>query len=135
MTTDLLRTVKQPAISMRDLVYGKPVARSPRFRLPTRAIFLAAFLGTSIGCVTARPPVADAPETVGALSASATHVYVAPMKHDAPPELVGVIGSDDDSVTSTVTTVTRAPDASADGAELPEVAPKTDGVTVGAPRE
>jgi hypothetical protein len=120
MTTDLLKTVKQPAISMKELVYGAP--RPRRMRLPSRFIFIGILVGM-YGCATVPPRPTEA-ETVGALSASATHVYAAPLKHDAPPEFVGVVGSDDDSVTSTVTTVTRAPDASADGAELPEVEAK-----------
>jgi hypothetical protein len=122
MTTDLLRTVKQPAISMRDLVYGKPVARSPRFRLPTRAIFLAAFLGTSIGCVTARPPVADAPETVGALSASATHVYVQPVHADTDLSIAyQPAGGDEDAAEPMK--VAAKPDA-APSDEAPEVIEK-----------
>jgi hypothetical protein len=116
MTThpDLLATKKLPVCTMRELVYG-PAPRRPRYRLPTRAIFLAAFLGTSIGCATASRPVEV--EAVGTLTASYHSVAVAPLKHDAPPELGQVIETGDAEDEA----MAAAP---IEAAELPEVATK-----------
>jgi len=137
---DLTETRPIPVQSMAALVWGAPAPR--RMRLPTRVIFMAAVLGASMGCATARQASAPDVEAVGALSASATHVYVAPVHAttDLTPGFQAIEGADDDA-TETVTTVTRAPDASvaagageADASELPEVAPKSDGVTLGGAR-
>lgn len=99
-------------------------------RTPARArglrIGIAAGLFAGLmGCqATAPAPVA---ESVGTLAPVAYgHSISAPIHHDDPPAFAGVVGSDDDSVTSTITTVIRASDA-----ELPDIAPKTDGVTAG----
>lgn len=127
-------TRRIPVQAMAAMVY--PKAR--RVRLPLRLIFVAAFLGATVGCVTGRPPAADAPETVGALSASTSHVYTAPVHAttDFAPSF-GAVGGDD-TATVTITTVTSADgghDHGTDGGdELPEIAPKADGVTTGAVR-
>jgi|SRR6185312_4008555 len=115
-----------PRETMRALVFGTPARRPVRF--PSRLIFIAAVAMLSVGCATARPVEVEA---VGQLSASATHVTVQALKHDAPPEFAGVVDSGDD-VGEVVTTVVRAPDADAD--VTPEVAPKTDGVVTGSVR-
>lgn len=110
--------------SMRDLIYPRP---AKRIRLPLRLIFVAAFLST-LGCATSRPAAVET-ETVGNLSASYHSVAVAPLKHDAPPELGQVVGSDDDDTSSVATTVSTG-----EVVEAPAVAVKTDGVTVGGVR-
>ena len=91
MTTDDFDelTCRIPFETNKQLVFGAP--RPRRVRLPFRLIFVAAFLSASIGCATSRPVVVEA-ETVGQLSASYHSVAVAPLKHDAPPELGGVAG-------------------------------------------
>lgn len=85
--------------SMRDLIYPRP---AKRIRLPLRLIFVAAVLSTSIGCATASKPVAVEVESVGQLSASYASIATAPIHHDAPPEFVGVVGSDDEDAPVTV---------------------------------
>lgn len=126
-------TRRIPVQAMAAMVY--PKAR--RVRLPLRLIFVAAFLSATVGCVTGRPPAADAPETVGALSASTSHVYTAPVHAttDLAPAFQAV-ATDDDAPVETVTTVTRAPDAGSagDAAGLPEVAPKDQGLKAGEAR-
>jgi hypothetical protein len=128
---DLLRTAKLPALTMAELVYGPRPAK--RYCLPTRVIFVAAVLGTTLGCRATIPPAPDT-DTVGQLAAGPS-VYSAPVHAttDLTPQF-GAVESGDD-VSSEVTTVTRAPDAGPDaepdGAELPEVAPKDQGLKVG----
>jgi len=111
---EMTETIKIRTEPMAHLVWGVP--RPRRVRLPTRVIFMAAVLGASMGCATARQASAPDVEAVGALSASATHVYVAPVHAttDLTPGFQAIEGADDDA-TETVTTVTRAPDASVAG--------------------
>lgn len=85
-------TRRIPVQAMAALVYPK----GRRVRLPLRLIFVAAFLST-IGCATASKPVAVEVETVGNLSASYHSIAVAPVKHDAPPELDQVVDTDEDA--------------------------------------
>ena len=125
-TTGATRRIKIQ--SMRDLIYPRPAKRFP---LPTRLIFVAALLASSLGCATGRPPAADAPETVGQLSASYASIATAPIHHDAPPELGGVAGTDDDAPTTTSLDVLRAEAASAGAVD---VAAKDQGLKAGEAR-
>lgn len=75
------------------------------------ALLVGAFAG-SVGCAHGPAPAVET-ETVGQLSASYHSIAVAPVHHDAPPQLGFVAGSDDDEVSSTVSTVTRAADTEA----------------------
>lgn len=84
------------------------------------------------GCASA--PVTPEVETVGALSASYHSITVAPVHHDAPPELGKVVETGSDDIGDVVSTTTRVPDVG-DDAELPEVAPKSDGVKLGEVRQ
>jgi len=126
-------TRRIPAESMSMLVYG------PRRRpLVSRQVaFRAALLGAVIGlfgCATGRRLAAPEAESVGQLAAGPS-VWHAPThaSTDLAPAFQAVEG--DDSAGEVVTTVSRAADAGGDAvAELPEVAPKTDGVTTGAVR-
>ena len=67
------------------------------------ALVLAAVTGQGCAAHVAAPEV----EQVGQLAAGPS-VYTAPLKHDAPPSLGFVAGSDDDSVGEVATTVVRA---------------------------
>lgn len=120
--SDLCVTKKLPAMTMAQLVYGVPAPRRPR--LPTRIIFVAALLGMTLGCATVRPVVEV--ETVGVLTASATHVTSQPVHATTDFGHAQIVETADDA-SEVATTVARAPEA----AELPEVAPKTDGVKLG----
>jgi hypothetical protein len=114
-------TDRIPLEPMRELVYGRP-----RRRLPTRLIFVAVVL-SMYGCAHFQPRTTpDAPETVGQLAPSYNSIAVAPLKHDAPPELGQVIDTSADDAP-----VIAKADGGGDAAELPEVAPKTDGVKTG----
>lgn len=92
----------------------------------TIAIALFALLAMN-ACATARPP-AEAPETVGALSASYHSIAVAPVHTttDLTPAF-GAVDSDQDASGPVVA-------APIEKAEAPEIAPKTDGVTTGETR-
>jgi hypothetical protein len=74
---------------------------------------------------------------VGQLAPSYASIASAPVHHDEPPGLGQVVetGDDPDDAMGGITT-TSAADAGGAGApaELPEVAPETDGVTVRAAR-
>lgn len=93
------------------------------------SLLLALALG-SVGCAHGPAPAPEV-ESVGAL-AGGSSVYSAPLKHDAPPSLGFVAGSDDD-VSSVATTVTRAGDAGSDDA-APAVVVKDQGLTLGTVR-
>jgi hypothetical protein len=125
MNPDLLRTTKLPVVSMAQLVYGRPAPR--RVRLPYRLIFVAAFVAMQ-ACATTATRQVDAPEAVGNLSASYNSIVSAPVhaSTDLTPSF-GAVDTDEDA------TVTAKADGGGD-AELPEVAPKNDGVTTGAAR-
>ncbi len=114
--------------TMRELVYGRP----PRRRLPTRLIFVAVVL-SMYGCATGSKPPAAEVETVGQLAPSYASIAVAPLKHDAPPELGGVAGSDDDAPAPADTSLDVLRREAAAGGAV-DVAPKTDGVTPGTVR-
>lgn len=120
---DLTETARIANLPMRDLVYG-PAPR--RVRLPLRLIFMAAFLGATIGCATAPKPVAEV-ETVGTLSASYHGIASAPIhaSTDLTPSF-GAVDTDEDAPKTTEHVVGDV--------EAPEIAPKTDGVTVGGVR-
>jgi|SRR6185312_5224433 len=120
-----------PIQSMRDLVFGRPAPRRPRF--PARLIFVAALAVASIGCASGRQVPLEV-ESVGTLAASYHSISVAPVKHDAPPEFAGVVDTGDDAgeVATTVSRV-NAPE-SPDGSELPEVQAKDDGIKMGGAR-
>ena len=79
------------------------------------------------GCAVA--PVVPVAETVGTLAPSYRSIAVAPVHHDAPPELGQIVDSGDDGGAEVATTVTRAADP--DAAVTPDVAPKTDGIQTG----
>src|SRR6185437_10478628 len=121
-----------PIQSMRDLVFGRPAPRRPRF--PARLIFVAALAVASIGCASGRhaPPEV---ESVGTLAASYHSIAVQAVHADT--DLSGgfqaVEGDDDAGEVATTVSRVDAPE-SPDGSELPEVAPKTDGVSVGEAR-
>jgi hypothetical protein len=128
--SELRETVRIVSVSMADMVYG-PAPRRTRYRLPTRAIFLAAFLGTSVGCATAPRPVEV--ETVGQLSASATHVVSQPVHATtdfAPAAAVADTGDDVPTGETSLDILHR--EAAQAGAV--DVAAKTDGVTIGGAR-
>lgn len=94
-------------------------------RAGTIAIALFALLAMN-ACATARPP-AEAPETVGALSASYHSIAVAPVHAttDLAPAF-GAVDSDQDAPVMVA--------APSEKVEAPEIAPKTDGVTTGTVR-
>jgi hypothetical protein len=83
------------------------------------AILAAAAWGFA-GCAHG-PATVEQTENVGQLAAGPS-VYSAPMKHDAPPELGFVAGSDD--VSSVATTVTRANSPESPDGSAPEVEAK-----------
>jgi hypothetical protein len=90
-------------------------------------IVFALFLGSaSIGCATSTRTAVVEPETVGQLAPSYASIAVAPVHHDAPPELGQVVDTDEDAPVAVA--------APAEKVEAPEIAPKTDGVTVGSVR-
>lgn len=123
-------TRRIPVQAMAALVYPQAPRR---VRLPTRLIFVAAFLSATLGCATARPSAVDT-ESVGQLAAGPS-IWHAPThaSTDLAPAFQAVEG--DDSATLNVTTVTRSPDVGeADAAELPEVAPKDQGLKAGEAR-
>ena len=94
-------------------------------------IVFALFLGSaSIGCATATAPRID-PETVGQLAPSYASIAVAPIHHDAPPELGQVVDTDgsDDASPPPALTVSAAPVE----VETPDVATKQ-ALTMGAAR-
>lgn len=124
---DLTETTRIANLPIRDLVYG-PAPR--RVRLPLRLIFVAAFLGTVVGCATASKPVTVEPETVGTLSASYHGVTSAPVhaSTDLTPSF-GAVDSDADAPA-----LTKSTDSVKSEVEAPEIAPKTDGVTTGTVR-
>lgn len=130
--SELTETRRINVQTMADLVYGP---RPRRVRLPMRIFFVAAFLGATMGCATVRRPTVAAPEveTEGQLAAGPS-IWHAPThaSTDLAPAFQAVEG--DDSATANVTTVTRAPDAGEADAPLPDVAPKSDGVTTGEAR-
>jgi hypothetical protein len=128
---DKTETCRNPNVQMREMVFGRPTPR--RFRLPARLIFVAALAVASIGCASGRQAPPEV-ESVGTLAVSYHSIAVAPVKHDAPPEFAGVVDTGDDAgeVATTVSRV-NAPE-SPDGSELPEVAPKDDGVKAGGAR-
>jgi len=108
-----------------------PDAQLPPLRTASLLCALVvAVLSMTSGCATARPPAAP-PETVGTLAPSYASIAVAPLKHDAPPDLGGVAGTDDDAPATTSLDVLHQEAAQAGAVD---VAPKTDGVTVGGGR-
>jgi hypothetical protein len=126
---DRVRTTKLPVCSMAELVWP-PAPRPRRFQLPTRLIFLAAFV-SMMGCATGHRLATPEVETVGQLAAGPS-TWTAPVHPttDLAPAFQAVEG--DDSAGEVVTTVSRAADAGGDAvAELPEVAPKSDGIKTG----
>jgi hypothetical protein len=128
---DMTETCRIPNVPMREMVFGRRAPR--RFRFPSRLIFVAALAVASTGCASGRQAPPEV-ESVGTLAASYHSIAVAPVKHDSPPEFAGVVDTGDD-VGEVATTVSRvnAPE-SPDGSELPEVAPKDDGVKAGGAR-
>lgn len=103
-------------------------------RVPVAAaVAFGVFVGM-MGCNAHVPPVAPAVEAVGTLAAGPS-VYSAPVHAttDLTPQF-GAVDTGDDSVGDTVTTVTTAPADAGSDSELPDVAPKTDGVTMGGAR-
>ena len=128
---DTTETCRIPNVPMREMVFGRRAPRRPRF--PARLIFVAALAVASIGCASGRQAPPEV-ESVGTLAASYHSIAVAPVKHDAPPEFAGVVDTGDDAG-EVATTVSRVNDPeSPDSLELPAVAPKTDGVSVGEAR-
>lgn len=122
---DLTETTRIANLPMRDLVYG-PAPR--RVRLPLRVIFVAAFLGATVGCATAPRPVTVEPETVGTLSASYHGIASAPVHATTDFGTPQVVDTDEDAPGPVVVS------APVEKVEAPEIAPKTDGVTTGAVR-
>jgi hypothetical protein len=105
---DLGDTRRVPNQSMRAMVFG------------LAALALVATL-SGVGCATA--PRSVEVETVGALSASTTHVYAAPVHATSDLAPVGfVVGGDDDAATV----------AAVADAEAPAIAPKASLVMGGA---
>ena len=105
---DMTETTPIPRQPMRELVFG---------------MALAAVMASAAGCATAPRPVEV--ETVGALSASATHVYVQPVHADTVlTSSFGAVDTDEDAPV-----VAAAPAA----VETPDVAPKA-GLTMGVAR-
>ena len=104
-TTEATRRI--PIQSMARLIYGPP--KRARVRLPHRWIFVAAFLGATVGCATTRPPVAAEVESVGQLAPSYASIATAPVHHDAPPEMGQVIDTDEDAPEPTVAAAPAAP--------------------------
>jgi len=127
---DLTETARIANVPMAALVFGP---RPRRVRFPGRFVFVAAVLAATMGCATAPRP-APAVEAVGQLAPSYHSLAVAAVHHDAPPEFGGVVDTGDDSVGEGITTVSHAPGAGGDGAELPDVAPKDDGIKLGGER-
>lgn len=119
---DLTETTRIVNVPMATLVFGP----APRPRFPARLVFVAAVFLASVGCATSGRPIQV--EAVGELTASATHVSTAPLKHDAPPEMGGVAGTDDDVQGDTSLDVLRR---EAEKAGAVDIAAKTDGVVVG----
>jgi hypothetical protein len=82
-------------------------------------LVLAASAWGFAGCAAHAPATVEQTENVGTLAAGPS-VYSAPMKHDAPPELGFVAGSDDDSTGEVATTVTRVDAGEPDAAPAVE---------------
>ena len=92
-----------------------------------RPVFLGVLIGM-MGCRAAVPTPAAEPETVGQLSASYHSIAVAPVhaSTDLTPSFEAV--DTDEAAPVTVGAPTEK-------VEAPEIAPKTDGVTVGTVRQ
>jgi len=115
-------------MGMKALVFGHRCAGAPDLPRWARAVLgavmtlaLAAFLGAGCAARAAAPQV----ETVGTLAAGPS-TWTAPVHATTDFGHAQIVDSGDDDRTATATTETPA--------ELPEVAPKTDGVTTGAVR-
>jgi|SRR6185437_2978021 len=121
-----VRSLPLPARRFRLRVAGLAETR----RL-TKLALVAGVLAGMLGCNATVPPAA--PEAVGQLAATADHVYRAPVHATTDFGHAQIVETGDDTG-EVATTVTRTDDAGVDGAELPEVAPKTDGVVTGAVR-
>jgi hypothetical protein len=126
--SDLTQTRPIPVQSMADLVFGRPAPR--RFRFPSRLIFVAALAVASIGCASSRQAPPEV-ESVGTLAVSYHSIAVAPLKHDAPPQMGGVAGTDDDEPSDTSLDVLRSEAARAGAVD---VASKSAGVVAGEAR-
>jgi hypothetical protein len=122
-----VRSLPLPARRWRLKVAGLAETR----RL-TKLALVAGVLAGVLGCNGTVPP--PAPEVVGQLAASADHVYRAPVHADTDFGHAQIVETGDDTG-EVATTVTRTDDAGVDGAELPEVTPKSDGVVTGAVRQ
>lgn len=107
-----------------------PMASLVRRAVAAAVLLLAGLVGQ--GCAAHAP--APEVEAVGQLAPSYHSIAVAPVHHDAPPELGTIVDTGSDDATDTVTTTTRveAADASTDAA--PEVVGKGGGLQVGAVR-
>jgi hypothetical protein len=105
--------------------------------LQPRAIALAALMLSGVACATTPKTVAAEPETVGQLAPSYASIATAPVHHDEPPGLGSVVETGDDADDTGSITTTSAGSIATSGStpvELPQVAPKTDGVTIGGAR-
>ena len=116
-------TVVEPFV--RDADLPRPAA------LTLLCALVLAMLSAASGCATSSRTTADAPETVGNLSASYRSIAVAPVhaSTDLAPSF-GAVDTDEDAAPATVS----APADGGGDVALPEVAPKADGVTTGAVR-
>lgn len=94
---------------------------SKRWNLFWAVLTLLAAAWGFTGC-TAHVPAPET-ETVGQLAAGPS-VYVAPLKHDAPPELGLVVDTESDDVSAEVTTTTRVVSDAGSDAEAPDVTEK-----------
>jgi len=129
---DMTETTRIANVPMQEMVFGRPAPR--RFRFPSRLIFVAALAAMSVGCASSRQSPPEV-ESVGTLAASYHSIAVQAVHADT--DLSGgfqaVEGDDDAGEVATTVSRVDAPE-SPDGSELPEVAPKTDGVSVGEAR-
>lgn len=91
------------------------------------ALFIGVLVGM-MGCATA--PRAPEVETVGNLTASTTHVATAPVHATTDLSVAYQPAGGDEDAAEPMKTETKP-----DEAALPDVAPKTDGVTTGAVRQ
>ena len=106
----------------------RTTARRRTGTIISRSIAIGIAVGL-LGCQAASP--APAVESVGTLAPSYNSIAVAPLKHDAPPEMGGVADTGDDAPAPSSLDVLRQEAAAAGTVDASK---KIDGVTTGAVR-
>jgi hypothetical protein len=119
--------------TMHEVVYGRPRPRQ-RPLVSSKVTFRAALVGAVAGLLgcghfIAPRAAAEAPDTIGTLTPSETHVAQAPVHATTDFGHVEIVSTDDDDAA-----VPMAQPVAVERDAAPEIAPKTDGVTMGGAR-